>query len=217
MPQLSPHYKNDDPTQLDQDTKNYLDKEYLGKLDNIHQPNPKLLVVFSGGNAMGKSTLSKKIGDRLEALVLENDAIKRCLLQRTPSLGMEELNQLTWSYTMDLYQRLEHITPNGFIVRDGIIDWYYDRILPVFQKAGYPLFIIGFDVTRQKAIELIKRRGDTPTIKEERFYKILDDHEIHMRRFRKLYKPDITLTDATIFNHDRVLNSLADYANKLKK
>lgn len=210
MLQLSQHYLNDDAKGLDQDTRDYLDEHYLRHLKNFNRSNPKLLVVFSGGNAMGKSTISRKISEKLNGLVLENDAIKRQLLKRTPSIERAKLNQLTWQYSMDLYSRLDSLTHNGLIVRDGVIDWYYDRILPLFEKAGYPIFVIGFDVTREKAIALIKERGDTPTVKAERLYQLLGDHELHTKRFRKAYKPDVTLTDSTIFEHGLILAALQE-------
>ena len=114
---------------------------------------------------------------------------------------------------MELYGRLDDLTPNGLIVRDGVIDWYFDRILPIFEKAGYPIFIIGFDITREKAIELIKKRGDTPTVKEERFYQLLSDHEVHIKRYREAYTPDVILTDSTVFDHGLVLSALKQRLN----
>jgi len=208
MSPLSQYYLYDDAGGLEQDLRAYLDEHYFRRLENLDRPNPKLLVVFSGGNAIGKTTISNKIREKFGALVIENDAIKRQLLKRMPNLDRAGLNQLTWQYTMDLYERLDELTPNGLIVRDGVIDWYYDRILPVFEKMGYPLFIIGFDITRKKATELIKKRGDTSTVKEERLYQLLDDHEVHISRFRKDYTPDIILTDATLFDHHLVLAAL---------
>lgn len=94
------------------------------------------------------------------------------------------------------------------MVRDGVIDWYFDRILPVFEKAGYPLFVIGFDVSRDKAIELIRRRGDTPTTKSDRLFQLLDDHQIHVPRFRKHYTPDVILSDENLFDHEVVLQKI---------
>lgn len=209
MQQLSQNYRNDGTEGLEPEVKQYLDETYLHHLKNLEQPNPKLLVVFSGGNAVGKTTLAQKIGDKFGGLIIENDAMKRQLLQAYPGLERIPLNQLIWRYTMDLYKRLDDVTPNGLIIRDGIIDWYFDRILPIFEKAGYSLFIIGFTVSQKKAIELIRKRGDTPTVKEERFYQLLDDHAIHIRRFRELYTPDVELTDADLFDHDQVLAKLA--------
>jgi cytidylate kinase len=205
---LSPNYRHDDDQGLDPDLRTYLDQAYLQQLPHLATVNPKLLVVFSGGNAMGKSTISQKISQQFGGLVIENDAIKRCLLQRYPGLERVPLSQLTWQYTMDLYRRLPQVTPNGLVVRDGVIDWYFDRILPVFEQAGYALFIIGFDISRPKATELILRRGNTSTTQADRLQVLLDDHAIHNKRFRSLYTPDVMLDDQTIFNQDLVLDAL---------
>ena len=208
MDKLSTHYRTDSVERLDERIEEYLDKNYFDQLKNLDCSNPKLLVVFSGGNAVGKSTISAVIEDEFDAVVLENDAVKRTLLQLKPDADRDELNRLTWKYTMGLYPRLESLTANGLLVRDGVIDWYFDRILPVFEQAGYELFIVGFDISRNKSIELIKKRGDTPTVKENRFYELLEDHEIHIKRFREKYQPDILLHDDDLFNHDIVIRAL---------
>lgn len=208
MPKISPNYKNDSDEGLPDEIRAWLDEHYVAGLPNIKQPNPKLVVLFSGGNAVGKTTISRLLEKEFGALVLENDAVKRMLMSGFPNLDRDALNRYTWQYTIKLYPRLSALTPNGLIVRDGIIDWYYDRILPVLSNAGYELFIVGLDVSRAKAMELIAARGDTPTVKEERFYVLLDDHEIHRKRFRAEYTPDLILTDENLFQHDLVVEAL---------
>lgn len=208
MPKLSPNYRNDSTSGLSPKLKAYLDAHFLQELQNLHTPNPKLLVVFSGGNGVGKSALAAKIGKELHGLILENDEIKLRLIDFDPALTRDERNVLTWQYSMDLYERLGTITPNGLIVRDGIIHWYYDRILPVFERQGYSIFIVGYDVSKEKSIELIKNRGDKPTVSTARLIELLDDHEINMARFLKVYTPDIILSDDTLFNHDAVINAV---------
>src|SRR5258708_6734275 len=130
MQKPSPNYRSDEHEALPEEIKKYLDQHFLNKLDNLKTPNPRVLVVFSGGNALGKSTLSNKIKQECKALVLENDMIKASLFKLKPNISREELNTLTWKYSMDLYSRLNGLTPNGLIVRDAVIDWYFDRILP---------------------------------------------------------------------------------------
>lgn len=215
MKKLSPLYRNDSEAGLDDEIKQYLDKNYLSNLRNKDQENPKIVVVFSGGNAVGKTTISRLIERELKGLVLENDEVKRNILAYKPELDRSQLNRLTWQYTMYLYKHLDDITKNGLVVRDGVIDWYYDRILPIFKQQAYELFIIGFDISYEKTIELIKKRGDTPTVKEERFYTLIKDHMIHTRRFRSEYMPDIMLDDNSVFDHDLVLSKLRDRISAL--
>lgn len=215
MTGLSPNYRNDTPNGIPKDIKDYLDEHFLKSVRNIHHQNPRLLVVFSGGNGLGKSTLAQKIGNELHGLILENDDIKSHLITLNPQLTRDERNVLTWQYSMDLYQRLSSVTPNGLVVRDGVIDWYYDRILPVFEKQQYQLFVVGYDVSRERCIELIKKRGDKPTVSQERLLELLDDHKIHAARFRKLHKPDIILTDDNLFDHETVLAAIRRRLDKL--
>ena len=211
MQHVSKNYRQDDTnTPIDPALAAYLDEHFLRPLPYIHETNPKVLVVFSGGNAVGKTTISRKLGSEFKGLIIENDAVKRCMLEFDPTINnnQDTFNRLTWQYTINLYKHLSSKTKNGLVIRDGVIDWYFDRILPIFEKAGYRLFIIGFDISEQKARELINKRGDTATADEETFYKLLDEHNIHQARFRKIYTPNIILSDDTIFNHDLVVDKL---------
>lgn len=208
MQKLSPLYRTDSGDGLPGDVRLYLDENYLKVLENLDAPHPKLLVLFSGGNAVGKSSLSARIRQEMQALVLENDAVKANLKRWQPDISFDDLNRLTWQYTTDLYKRLSDVTPNGLVVRDGAADWYYDRFLPDFFRQGYQLFIIAYDLSREKSIELIKRRGDMPNATVDRFIMLLDDHEIHTKRFRSEYDPDIVLHDNDLFEYEPVITAL---------
>ncbi len=206
---LSPRYRNDSTEGIDPRLCEYLDREYFLKLSHIDQKNPKLLVVFAGGNAVGKSVLSDKLSLEFNGVRLENDAVKRALLSIRPELAMtDELHKLTWQYTMGLYDRLDTLTNNGLIIRDGIITWYFDRILPIFLKRGYELFVIGYNLSEVKMRELIAARGDTPTSTEKRFYELITDQQIHLKRFFSEYDADIMLDDDSVFDHDKVASEL---------
>lgn len=215
MSKLSPAYREDSYEGLPSNVREYLDDHFLAHLPNIQTKNPKLLVVFSGGNAVGKSSLSRRIADELHGVILENDAIKLHLLQYNPDIDSGELQLLAWQYTMDLYRRCSEVIPNGLIIRDGVIDWYYDRILPIFEKQGYDIFVVGYDLSREKLVQLISARGDKPTVSAARLIAQLDDHEIHQRRFRQEYKHNILLTDDTVFDYDRIIEMIRLKIDKL--
>lgn len=218
MDKLSPLYRNDAEAGIDPELRDYLDKEFFQKLANIDETNPKVLVVFAGGNAVGKSTLSAKIAEELHGICLENDGVKRAILAIKPDLAMtDELHNITWRYTMDLYRRLDTVTHNGLVIRDGIITWYYDRILPIFESRGYKIFIIGYDLSEEKMRQLIAARGDTATSTMERFYQLITDQKIHLKRFFKEYNADIMLDDASVFDHDKVVQALRAVVNGAKR
>lgn len=211
MNKISPLYRNDAEEGIDPALRDYLDKEFFQKLANIDETNPKILVVFAGGNAVGKSTLSAKIAEELHGIWLENDAVKRALLTIKPELAMtDELHNITWRYTMDLYRRLDTVTHNGLVIRDGIITWYYDRILPIFEARGYKIFVVGYDLSEEKMRQLIAARGDTATSTMKRFYQLITDQKIHLKRFFNLYNADIVLDDASVFDHEKVVKALKE-------
>lgn len=216
MSKISPAYREDNYEGLPLDVKEYVDEHFLLNLPNIDLVNPRLLIVFSSGNAVGKSSLSQRIAKELYAVVLENDAIKNHTLQFNPDIDRDMLQLLTWQYTMDLYHRCSADIKNGLLVRDGVIDWYYDRILPIFKEQGYELFIIGYNLSRQKLEQLIRTRGDKPTVSASRLIAQLDDHAIHQRRFREVYKPDILLGDDNVFDHGRIIEMIRSRIKNLK-
>ncbi len=214
MKKLSPFYRNDDLIGINNQLKEYLDEHYMLSLKNIELTNPKVLVVFAGGNAVGKTSLAIRIQDELHAIVLENDAVKRTILELMPDIERGDLNANTWKYTMSLYERLPELTQNGLIVRDGVIQWYFDRILPIFEKLGYILFVIYFDVSPKRAADLIKRRGDTPTTSADRLVSIIPDQNIHLNRFLDLYVPNFVLSEDNLYDHDSVVLALKEFIQK---
>ena len=216
MEKLSKRHRKDELLGISSDLRTLLDNEYLHKQDNLSAQNPKLLVAFSGTSAVGKSTLSKRIEEELNGLVIENDGVKRCLIEHRPELSQRERGKVTWEYTMDLFRRLPEVTPNGLIVRDAVIDWYFDRIFPIFEASGYKIFIVKFDVSKDKNVDLLKSRGDTETQSLENLLDVLPEQHIHMTRFAESYKPDITLTDDNLYDHKAVVEKLRKTLNELK-
>lgn len=217
MKKLSQHYRSDSVVGIDPGIRKYLDAEFIPTLKNLDIVNPKILVVFSGGNATGKSVLSQRIVRELHGVVIENDAIKRAILRKLPNINrQDELNPLTWRYSMNLYSRLPELTTNGLIVRDGVIDWYFDRILPTFEEAGYKIFVVQYEISKEKSVELINNRGDTPTVTAEHLLLQLEDHAIHQKRFRSQYKADVILDESHVFDHDQVIEKLKNVIADLK-
>lgn len=208
-------YRNDGVISIPARARQYLDTHFLPNLPNVHVPHPKLLVVFSGGNAMGKSAISAKLGQELQALVLENDDVRRHLVDFDPNLDQDKANQYMWQYMLDTYKDLDKLTPNGLVVRDGIIDWYYDKILPLFKRQGYEIFIIAFDVSREKRIELLKQKGDTKTAKVEYLLRMVDDHIAYEHVFRKEHTPDLILRDDNLFDHEAVVQAVRERLRQL--
>lgn len=204
----SKFYKDDGLIHVPDNVRAYLDAHFLPNIPNVSVSHPKLLVVFSGGNAMGKSAISARLASDLQALVLENDGIRRALVAQYPKMSRDELNRYLWQYMQDLYANLSNLTPNGLVVRDGVIDWYHDKILPFFKKQGYTIFVIAFDLSRQKRAELIKTRGDTAVGQVNDFLKLLDDHIYYEKKFRDQHTPDLVLDDTNLFDHDAVVSAV---------
>ena len=196
---------------IDPELRGYLDREFFQKLDNINATNPKVLVVFAGGNAVGKSTLSAKIAKELRGLRFNNDDIRRAIVRKFPELARtQRVNQLLWQYSMDLYDRLESMTSNGLIIRDAIITGSYEKILPQFEVRGYGLFVIGYDLSDEKLKQLIIDRGDTDIVTVQNMLNQLEFHKQNRQRFFGEYSADIMLDDESVFEHDEVVHTLQE-------
>lgn len=211
----SKFYKDDGQIHIPADMRQYLDEHFIPQLHNLSASNPKLLVVFSGGNAMGKSTISARLAQDLQAIVLSNDDLRHMIEQQWPNTPRVETNRYMWQYMFELYGRLNTITPNGLVVRDGVIDWYHDKILPLFEQQGYEIFIIAFDVPRAKRVELIEARGDTEVAKVSGLLAMIDDHLVYEKKFRSLYTPDVTLTSDNLFDHNYVVQAVQNRLDQL--
>ncbi|HIA92274.1 TPA: hypothetical protein EYO12_04160 [Candidatus Saccharibacteria bacterium] len=208
-PKQSPSYRADD-FKLSAKIIEEIDAYFLPTLDKFNYPNPKVLVVFSGGVAVGKSTLSSKIARELNGLVIETDAIKKCIQSNIDSnLDSRTLGKYSWAYSMDLYSRICKISPNGLVVRDSVIDWYFDRIIPKFKIQGFELFVVNFDVSKKKREELIRARGeDKPTTTIDRMVEMIDENLYHQSRFLNAYQPNVTLGEDNLFDHEIVIDNL---------
>jgi predicted kinase len=200
------------------DINSYLDTHYLRSLSNLTVAHPKLLIVFSGGNGVGKSSLSAKIQAELQALVLENDAIRTALLEYKPELDKDRqlLGKLVWEYTQELYPRLESVTTNGLVVRDAVIDWYFDKILPVFKQNKYEIFIVRFELSREKQLELLRKRGGKAWIPLDVLEGMLDSHDAYSKRFLSMHTPDVVITDKTVFDYEPVIEALRKKLSQLQ-
>lgn len=188
----------------------YLDEVYLEQLAYLDVQRPKLLVVFSGGNAVGKSSLAAVLKDHFQALVLENDAVRGVLLEYEPELvhDRERLGNAVWRYMQDLCERMSQLTSNGLVIRDAVIDWHFEKILPLFSQQGYELFIVRFEVSREKRQELLAKRSEKQWISNELLAAQFDQYDVHSARFLAAYTPDIILTDETMFDYDTVIEAL---------
>ncbi len=193
---------------LPDDIRDYLDKNYFEKLPRVRNRNPKLLISFTGGSGVGKSTLSHKIGEDLGALVLETDEIRSIILKRFPNASKEIRDNILRSYGTSMYQRINELTPNGLIVRDGLVDLHHGHLLPLFKDQGFPLFIIGYDISRQKKEKLIRDLGDKDTVTAEALIGIIDEQNTRAKDFQAVYTPDILLHDDDMFDHDKVINAV---------
>ncbi len=74
---------------------------------------------------MGKSTLTKKIVDKFNANILENDAVRDILDNFGFSGYSEEMNPFIKEYMARLIQKIQKDRPNKLIIFDSMCDRKY--------------------------------------------------------------------------------------------
>ena len=105
-----------------------LDETILSQLSFSKFEHPKLLVTFSAVPCAGKTTIAKPLAKNLQALYLENDYLRKAILQNSQTtLHITEINKILYPYLPHLYEKLLNFT-NGLWVLDALIDEHYEDI-----------------------------------------------------------------------------------------
>jgi len=191
------NYYEDSDDGLSQDIIDSLDESYWETLDHIDCENQKkVLICFSGASGVGKSSLAEVLSAELSAIRIENDGIKEVLLELYNLESVdEEYRRYVWQYSMHLYRSIDKRTPNGVIVRDGMIDYYHDQIFPIFEEKGYQIIIIGFDLSHDFIESKIKERGDKEWVSAEKLVEILPMQIEMIAKFREMHEPNYLVTE----------------------
>lgn len=140
-------------------------QEHIQKLSNLDKVNSKLLILFSATAGMGKTMLANKIEAEMQAIkVTVDDA--RILLKKNkiyPIEGSEQdkINCIT-SYLDHLISKLEQVSKNQLIIIDDSVDRLYQNFMSIAKAHKFPTYLIRIKVSKEKAIERIKKREQSP-------------------------------------------------------
>jgi len=130
-------------------------EQHIKQLHYLNEPHPKLLIMFSGTPAMGKTTVAKALADHFHAVRVSSDDGRRLLRNCGQNI------MLVHSYLEWLLPKLEANFPNHRIIFDRCID----SVFPFYEKFAldhsFPPFLIRMKLERAEAERRIRARKKT--------------------------------------------------------
>jgi predicted kinase len=145
-------------------------------------PHPKCVICFAAVPGSGKTWLSEKLEQDLQAIMISNDDIRRAIdavgvsdrntRERIKEAVIRRVNKqvVTWS--------------NGLLILDADVSRRYAKMLPRFP--GYKIIVISIDAPKELLIERIRTREGhraDPERTIELLDKWLDDKQQFMADF----------------------------------
>ena len=144
-----------------QDIAKIIYSHHIKKIRNLHHPNEKIFVLFSGVAGSGKSFLAKKIEERFKAVRINNDDIRDIIRDEiAPKVNMEEIKpqELLQGYLHFLYEKISK--KNGMIILDSSMDRSFESVRMTAKQYGYKIFLIRIDLPRETLEKQIRQRTD---------------------------------------------------------
>ncbi len=130
--------------------------------------NKRVAIIYSATSWMWKSTLTKKIYNKFNPNIIENDCIKDILNELWYDWYSENMNIFVKIYVKWLFEEIETKRNNKFIIFDLSCDRKYDLIKSLCDKFDVKLFVIRFSVSLEEAIERVSKRENNWESKEHK-------------------------------------------------
>ncbi len=178
-------------------------------LQNLDKKNPKLVVCFAGPPGSGKTTLAKELEERLQAIRISNEEIRKIIDSQYPDLSIDEREKVVEDYLGYLIEQLDG-EPNGLVVIDSGIERKYRRVCDRLHQHGFTTYTINISLSRDTLEERIRKSKDSP----EDYLLHLDTWIIQHEQFEQDVVSDLTLDEesdaieSTISGVSEVLDSL---------
>lgn len=146
--------------------------------------NKKFLITFAGAIGSSKTPIANYLSCKLNFPVLNNDAIRTEVPEELGYFSEEE-------YLKRRNERIRDVLENcPAIIYDASIDREWKNWEDKIAKAGYKIFIISLDLSKDFLIELYKIKGYHESA--EKIDQFFSDHEEFVKNYSHLIGLKIT-------------------------
>ncbi|MBI5071549.1 hypothetical protein HZB93_01495 [Candidatus Falkowbacteria bacterium] len=146
--------------------------------------NKKILITFAGAIGSSKTPIANYLSCKLNFPVLNNDAIRTEVLEDLSFFNEEE-------YIKRRDERIHAVLENNpAIIYDASVDREWKNWEDKIVKAGYKIFIISLDLSKDFLVELYKIKGYHESA--QRIDQFFSDHEEFVKNYGHLVNLRIT-------------------------
>jgi predicted kinase len=184
-------------------------KKHIVQLNNIDVKQPKLIITFSGIQASGKTTISKKLEKDFNCVRVNNDDVRLIIADMLPDISRAQLQTILQSYGSYISEKLSKRL-NGRLIMDGSVDHRFEAVKALADNLDCPLFIIRLEVPYEELKRRISNRNnfdDSALLKSDLLKEYYENYERSLDKF----KPNVTIDAGNGIDYPVIQKALSDY------
>lgn len=106
-------------------------EEYKKQLNNLFEPNKKLVICFAGIPGSGKTYLAKKLERRYRGVRINNDDLRKIIDSK---IGEDKREEILQEFLLDLLKTFSF--ENKLVILDSGIERKYEDVKNILEVEG---------------------------------------------------------------------------------
>lgn len=136
-----------------------IDSKLLPTLKNRSTSHNRFIITFSGVPGTGKTTIAKILEKRYSAVKINNDAIRKIIVENHLTTSEEETEQLLQEYNFNLISKIPF--RNKRLILDKSMDRRYKWFLGICTRCNLNYFLIRLTIPDEsKALAMLSKREE---------------------------------------------------------